>query len=138
MHSDDHTSSSSSVDDKADEERTAEKAYRYATGRFLKRSLRPKEYAICSNGEPIVPLLVVERLKNEVACMSFIRMHTDIPVPNVLEEYDNDGSYHLWTEFINGVEMSDLTEEEQSDVLPEGKSTPRACSFIVEMSFDTI
>jgi aminoglycoside phosphotransferase len=104
------------------EYKTAEKVYRINDGgRVLKRSLRQDEYSITGNGEAIVPLLVVERLKNETECMRFIKEHTDIPVPKVLDTYEEHGSYHLWMEFIDGVEMSELTDEEQLKIFPQSK-----------------
>ena len=108
--------------DKASEMKTSEKVYRVdGRGRFLKRSLRPDEYPILSNGEPLAPLLVVERLQNEAACMQYIRENTDIPVPKVLDAYAENGSYFLWMEYIDGIEMSELTEEEQVKVIPQGE-----------------
>ena len=104
------------------EKKTVEKVYRINdSGRVLKRSLRPDEYCVRSNGEPFIPCLVVERLKNEAACMKFIGDTTDIPVPKILDIYEENGSYHLWTEFVDGVEMSELTADEQSRVIPKGK-----------------
>ena len=107
------------------EYKTAEKIYRINDdGRVLKRSLRENEYHILSNGDPFVPVLVVERLKNEVACMRYLKAHTDIPIPKILDMYEKNGSYYLWMEFIDGVEMCELTNEEQSRVLPQGRRKP--------------
>ena len=116
------------------EVKTAEKLYRINdNGRVLKRSLRQDEYHILSNSEPFVPVLVVERLKNEAACIAFIKKNTDIPVPKLLDAYEENGSYHLWMEFVDGVEMSELTEEEQSKVFPQSKrdfdSNPSGCEI---------
>ena len=109
------------------ETKTAEKLYRINdNGRVLKRSLRQDEYHILSNGKPFIPVLVVERLKNEAACMAFIKENTDIPVPKLLDAYEENGSYHLWMEFVDGVEMSELTEEEQSKVFPQSKCDIRS------------
>jgi hypothetical protein len=100
---------------------TIEKAYRANDdGRVLKRSLRLDECTLDSNGEPFVSPSVLDRLKNEAACMFFIRKHNAIPVPKILDIHEVDGSYHLWMEFIDGVEMSELTEEEETEVLPQG------------------
>jgi tRNA A-37 threonylcarbamoyl transferase component Bud32 len=52
--------------------------------------------------------------------MCFIRKHNDIPVPKILYIHEVDASYHLWMEFIDGVEMTELTEEEETEVLPQG------------------
>lgn len=105
---------------KVQKAKTAEKVYHFNDrGRVLKRSLRQEEYYILSNGERLVPPLVVERLQNEAACIKFIRKHTNIPVPKLLNAYEENGSYHLWMEFIDGVEMSQLTDIEQAKVFPQ-------------------
>jgi aminoglycoside phosphotransferase len=112
------------------EYKTAEKVYRINDGgRVLKRSLRQDEYSITGNGEAIVPLLVIERLKNETECIRFIKEHIDIPVPKVLDTYEEHGSYHLWMEFIDGVEMSELTDEEQSKIFPQSKYNLPSLSY---------
>ena len=104
------------------EMRTSEKVYQWNnSGRFLKRSLKPNEYTILHNGDPYIPLLVIERLQNEAACMRFIRENTDIPVPKILDTYEENGSYFLWMEYINGIEMSELSKEEQAEVIPQGQ-----------------
>ena len=119
------------------EYKTAEKVYRINDGgRVLKRSLRQDEYLITGNGEAIVPLFVVERLKNEAECMRFIHENTDIPVPKVLDAYEEHGSYHLWMEFINGVEMSELTDEEQSEVFPQSKGKLLSPPVMVDSGTD--
>ncbi|MCJ1386665.1 hypothetical protein MMC17_009791 [Xylographa soralifera] len=105
------------------EVKTSEKLYRFNDrGRVLKRSLREDEYYVLSDGERLVPPLVVERLKNEAACMEFIRAHTNIPIPKLLDAYEENGSYHLWIEFIDGVEMSTLTLVEQAELFPQNTS----------------
>ena len=115
------------------EYKTAEKVYRINDGgRVLKRSLRQDEYPITGNGEAIVPLLVVERLKNETECMRFIKENTDIPVPKILDAYEEHGSYHLWMEFIDGVEMSELTDEEQSEIFPQSKCKLPSLPVVVD------
>ena len=105
------------------EQKTVEKYYRFNDrGRVLKRSLRQNECYIHSNGEQYLPPLVVERLKNEAASMAFIRENTDIPVPKLLDTYEEDGSYHLWMEYVDGVDMSKLTDQERSQIIPQGKN----------------
>ena len=101
--------------------KSVEKLYRINDGgRVLKRSLRLDECYCRSDGKPAVAPLVVERLQNEAACMTFIRENTDIPVPKVLEAYLEEGVYWLWMEFVEGVAMSELTPEEKFEVIPQG------------------
>ena len=112
----------SSSNQEVTELRSVERVYRLNDkGRVLKRSLRLDECPLRDNGEPFIAPLIVERLKNEAACMKFIREHTDIPVPRVLDTYEENGSYHLWMEYIDGsVEMSELSKEQQSEVCQQG------------------
>ena len=102
---------------------TIEKKYLVeGLGTFLKRSLRLEECSRFDNGEPFIPDLVVERLQNEAACMAMIRDSTDIPVPKLLETYEEDGSFHLRMEYVEGVEMCHLSDEQKAQVIPQGKS----------------
>lgn len=100
--------------------KTTEKAYRLFNNEcFLKRSLRPDEYPILSNGQALVPLFVKDRLRNEAACMKYVKEKTSIPVPEVLDAYEENGTYFLWTEYIDGIEMSDLTVDERTQIIPQ-------------------
>jgi tRNA A-37 threonylcarbamoyl transferase component Bud32 len=103
---------------------TPEKQYRINdAGLVLKLRLRKSGYFHRGNSDTVVPVRVVERLKNEARCMAYIKQHTDIPVPQLPDEYKKDGSYYLWMGYVNGVEMSTLTVSEQSKVIPQGRST---------------
>ena len=56
--------------------------------------------------------------------MRYLRAHTEIPIPKLLDIYEKDGFYYLWMDFIDGVEMCELTNEGRSQVLPQGKREP--------------
>lgn len=77
------------------------------------------EYIKKRNGDLYVPWRNIERLANEAACLRYIREKTDIPVPKVLEAYEKNGSFFLWTEIIHGVEMKKLGEADRLRVLPQ-------------------
>jgi len=98
---------------------TAEREYRIYQDKFYKRSLRHTEYQLDFQGKLYVPPLGFERLQNEVACLNFIRNKTDIPVPNILEAYDDNGSFVLVTERLTGVKMNELSPPEQEIVIEE-------------------
>ncbi|KAJ4326615.1 hypothetical protein N0V84_002949 [Fusarium piperis] len=85
---------------------------------YIKRSLRRHEYRKGYYGLHI-PRLSKERLQNEAECLRFIRRMTDIPVPTVLADFEDDGAYYLITEFIEGVSMSELKEEKKAPVFQE-------------------
>lgn len=100
-------------------EETWEREYCSYPDRFLKRSLAPPEYKTAQSGKLYVPFRNIERLKNEVACLKYIREKTDIPVPEVLEAYEENGSYYLWTARAEGVPLQDLEKKDRLKVLPE-------------------
>lgn len=60
-----------------------------------------------------------ERLQNEAACLEFVRKKTDIPVPDILEAYSEDGSFVLVTKRLLGVSMNKLPLQDQAVVAKE-------------------
>lgn len=96
-----------------------EREFRIDQDRFYKRSFRPSEYKLDWRNKPYVPPLGFERVANEAACLRFIREKTDIPVPDVLEAYDDDGAFVLVTRRLRGVEMDKLSPEHQAIVIME-------------------
>lgn len=98
---------------------TAERAYYKCGGIFVKRSLLPHERPIQPNGTPFVPSYDKARLQNEATSLNYIRKHTKIPVPKVYAAFENHGCYFLITEFIDGVQMSQLPESQKRFVKHE-------------------
>lgn len=92
---------------------SAERAYYKCGGIFIKRSLLSHERQIQENGTPFVPPYDKERLKNEALSLRLIRKYTKIPVPKVLTAFENNGCYFLITEFVDGVQMSQLPESQK-------------------------
>ena len=76
-------------------EESSERAYYSYSDRYLKRSLAPSEYKTILSGKVIVPFRNKERLENEVAYLKYIREKTDIPVPEVLDVYKENGSFFI-------------------------------------------
>ncbi|KAI5862978.1 kinase-like domain-containing protein [Durotheca rogersii] len=99
--------------------RNHEREFRIYPDRFYKRSFRPDEYQLDIQNKPYVPPLGPERIRNEAACLQFIRQTTNIPVPDVLEAYEEDGSFVLVTRLLSGVQMSKLPSEDQAVVMKE-------------------
>lgn len=97
---------------------TFERKYYRRGNVFIKRSLRTAEFRIGYRGL-YVPRLAKERLQNEAESLKFIRRVTDIPVPNVLCDFEDDGAYYLITEYIDGIGMSELPEEQKETVFRE-------------------
>lgn len=98
---------------------TFERVYYSYPDRYLKRSLAPSEYRTSKSGRVFVPFRNRERLENEVACLKYIRAETDIPVPDLLDAYEENGSFFVWTARAEGVPLQDLKREDQLKVLPE-------------------
>ena len=96
-----------------------EREFRINHDRFYKRSFRSSEYKLDWRNEPYIPPLGFERVANEAACLRFIRENTDIPVPDVLEAYDDNGAFVLVTRRLRGVEMDKLSPEHQAIVIIE-------------------
>lgn len=99
---------------------TAERKYYHVGDKFIKRSLRPREFITGYRGLHI-PRVGKERLMNEAASLRYIREMTNIPVPTVCCEFEDDEAYYLITEYIEGVSMSDLTEVQKVTVTKEIK-----------------
>ncbi|KAJ0164938.1 hypothetical protein CTA2_12808 [Colletotrichum tanaceti] len=97
---------------------TFERKYYRRGGAFVKRSLRPREFRTGYRGLH-VPRLNTERLMNEAESLRFIRLHTEIPVPKVYCDFEDDDAYYLITEYVEGVGMSELTDDQKAVVRKE-------------------
>lgn len=97
---------------------TFERKYYQRGAVFIKRSLRPREFRTGYRGL-YIPRVSKERLMNEAASLRYIRDMTNIPVPTVYCDFEDDQAYYLITEYIQGVGMSELREEQKTMVLEE-------------------
>ncbi|KAF2219684.1 kinase-like domain-containing protein [Elsinoe ampelina] len=97
---------------------TAERKYYHKDNTFIKRSLRPHEYITGQSGLH-TPRLGIQSLKNEAACLQLVQTETDVPVPRVLCDFEDDNAYYLITEYIEGVGMNELTEDQKAVVKQE-------------------
>jgi tRNA A-37 threonylcarbamoyl transferase component Bud32 len=84
---------------------TFERKYYHSGGSFVKRSLRPKEYRTGFRSL-YVPRLSKERLMNEADSLRYIRQHTNIPVPTVYSDFQDDEAYYLVVEYVGGINMA--------------------------------
>ena len=98
--------------------RTWERAYYKCGSLFTKRSLRPQEFKVGERGV-YVPRAGREKLMNEAASLRFIAEKTNIPVPTLLDEFEDDGAYCLVTRYVEGVKMTELTPEQKKIVMEE-------------------
>ncbi|ORY58514.1 kinase-like domain-containing protein [Pseudomassariella vexata] len=92
--------------------KTYERKYYHRHGTFIKRTLRPREFRTGHLGLHI-PRVNKERLRNEAESLRFIRQHTNIPVPTVYCDFEDDEAYYLIEEYVDGASMSDLSEDEK-------------------------
>jgi len=95
---------------------TFERGYYVRDGLFIKRSLRPSEYGTSLNGKLYIPRLGKERLQNEAESLRLIRRVSNIPVPTLYGAFEVDGAYFVITKYIDGVSMSDLSEDQKKVV----------------------
>lgn len=97
---------------------TFERKYYQRGPVFIKRSLRPREYRTGHRGIHIPPL-GKQRLKNEAESLQFVRQHTDIPVPTVLCHFLDDDAFYIITEFVDGIIMAHLSDQQKPIVCEE-------------------
>ncbi|KAL2267144.1 hypothetical protein VTJ83DRAFT_4421 [Remersonia thermophila] len=96
---------------------TDRKYYRRGNA-FIKRCLRDREIVPGPQGCPY-PRLRKESLKNEAATLRFIHRHTEIPVPLLFCDFEDDDAYHVITEYVEGVSMADLPDDQKPVVMDE-------------------
>jgi len=80
---------------------TSDREYYRLDGVFVKRTLRP-------DGNVVLPLRSNDRIRNEVACLRFVRENTDVLVPKVVCVFEDDESVYTITEAVEGVNILDL------------------------------
>ena len=91
---------------------TFERKYYHRGDTFIKRCLRPEEFRIGFQGL-YTPRLRKERLINEAELLRYIRQHTDLPVPTVYCDFEDSDAYYVVMEYIDGIAMSDLGEDQK-------------------------
>ena len=80
--------------------------------------MKSNEYTILYNGDLYISLFIIEQFQNEATYIKFIRENTDIPVSKILDIYKENGFYFFWMKYINGIEMSEFSKEEQTEIIP--------------------
>lgn len=56
---------------------------------------------------------------NEAASLRYIRQHTNIPVPTVYCDFEDDDASYLITSYVEGASMSSLSEQQKAVVQEE-------------------
>jgi len=89
--------------------------------RSYKRSLNADEIS-ARQGEDtgyVPPPPAFKRLWNEAACLELVRSRTDVPVPEVLEAYEENGSFILVQKRVPGIPMCRVPEGARAAVMDE-------------------
>ena len=94
---------------------TFERKYYRSGISYTKRTLRKHEFKMGHYGL-YTPRLSYERLQNEAACLRFVADMTNIPVPEVFADFEDDGAFYLVTRYIDGVLMNDLPEDDKATI----------------------
>ena len=89
----------------------------------MKRSLRPREFQTGVNGL-YVPRVGNERLANEAATLRFIRENTDVPIPSLICNFQDDESHYIITEWVEGIHMMDIPDEKKTACQCRNQETP--------------
>ncbi|KAI0056417.1 phosphotransferase family protein [Artomyces pyxidatus] len=86
---------------------------------FVKRSLSRDEWLVNMKGETVVPRITMERLRNKVAAIAFVRRNTQVPVPTVRAAFEDRGCYYIIMDTIPGVVMRDIPPEKKPALVEE-------------------
>lgn len=98
---------------------TFEKKYYKNKKCFIKRNLKKKELQVNLKGNIIEPQYVIERLKNEVKSIEYIRNNTDIPVPEIYCSFTDGELFYVIMEYIEGITMDEINKNQRKVVMKE-------------------
>lgn len=81
----------------------------------------PWQHEWQSVGDGLVILLTTypQRWKNDAAILRFLRKETNIPLLPAECTFEDDGAFYLQTQYVEGVSMRELNEEEKEAVMKE-------------------
>jgi aminoglycoside phosphotransferase (APT) family kinase protein len=74
---------------------------------------------VTMKGEIAVPWMHMERLKNEVAAINYVKNNTSIPVPTIRCAFEDNGRYYVITDIVPGTTMAELSDSQKVTVLEE-------------------
>lgn len=97
----------------------ADKKYFHVGDVFIKRTLRRHEWQSVQDILMVPPASHPQRWKNDAAIVRYLREKTDIPLPRLLGTWEDDGAFHFCTEWVEGVSMAELSDEDQEVVKKE-------------------
>ncbi|OAA64753.1 Protein kinase-like domain protein [Niveomyces insectorum RCEF 264] len=97
-----------------------DRKYFFTGNMCIKRTLRRHEWFTIDNvlyNSP--PTTIPQRWKNDVAIITYLRERTNIPLPELPCVYEDDGAFYHCTKYVDGIQMSKLTPEDQTIVMQE-------------------
>ncbi|KJZ69216.1 hypothetical protein HIM_11395 [Hirsutella minnesotensis 3608] len=98
----------------------ADRKYFHVGSWFMKRTLRPHEWQLVSDQIIVVPPTTYpQRWKTDAAILRFLRKETNIPLPAAECTFEDDGAFYLQTQYVEGVSMKNLNQNEKEVVMKE-------------------
>ncbi|KAM4065195.1 hypothetical protein HRG_004468 [Hirsutella rhossiliensis] len=97
----------------------ADKKYFHVGCWFMKRTLRQHEWQSVSDNIIVPPATYPQRWSNDAAILRFLRKETNIPLPPAECTFEDDGAFYLQTQYVDGVSMKHLKQEEKEQVAIE-------------------
>ncbi|KAI0429904.1 hypothetical protein F5Y09DRAFT_309098 [Xylaria sp. FL1042] len=98
----------------------ADKKYYHVGISCIKRTLRSHEWQSTIDGTlAIPPTTYPQRWKTDAAILVYLREKTNVPLPRLQSVFEDDGAFYHSTEYVDGVIMSELTEEKKQVVTKE-------------------
>lgn len=98
----------------------ADRKYFHVGKLFIKRTLRRHEWTELGHDFSVTPSAALpQRFRNDVAILQYLRERTNIPLPAFQCVFEDDGAMYLVTDFVEGVGMNKLSEEDRKVVEKE-------------------
>ncbi|POR35965.1 Uncharacterized protein TPAR_03821 [Tolypocladium paradoxum] len=98
----------------------SDRKYFHVGNLCVKRTLRKHEWPSFGHGIVVPPPTTFpQRWKNDAAILQYLSERTNIPLPKLQCVFEDDGAFYHCTEFVEGVSMGDLGEEDQKVVTRE-------------------
>lgn len=97
-----------------------DRKYFHVGNLFIKRTMRRHEWTKLSHDFFVTPSAALpQRLRNDIAIMQYLHERTNIPLPAFQCTFEDDGAMYLITEFVEGVGMNELSDEDRQVVEKE-------------------
>lgn len=96
----------------------ADRKFYFLDDLIIKRTLRRAEWSELGEGYIIKPCAALPlRFRIDVAVQRYLRQHTDIPLPEFICAYEDDGAMYLVSRRVPGVQMQELSSDDDRKVV---------------------